>query len=266
MDLTDEPHPSLLALCDELLLHIFAFLDVPELLNSSRTCHRLRHISLDPILHQHRLHHASQCLSHQLDRRRSLSSLLPPTSTIYLSRTHSAARALSRSLIAIRLNRSLSHRPSASSLVTSNILPSECCRHDAATGEVIYGGGVAPLLVGARRSVERERVKDRLRGSVGARKGREVAEKRGWISAAGSSGAREERERPNVRNMAARFARRARVATSEASGREAGSSRWGRAVAAAKEREKARALEAPTRAKVLGLRRFWESVGRASVV
>ncbi|KAI9826568.1 MAG: hypothetical protein M1832_006164 [Thelocarpon impressellum] len=234
------PMALMLTLSDELLLHIFAFLDVPELLSASRTCHRLRHISIDPILHQRRLAAASATLSHQLTHRPSLSSLAPPTSTIYLTRTHLAARALSRSLVAIRLNRSLSRRPSAVSLVKSNILPRECCGPDGGYG--VGAGCISPALIGARRSVERERVKDRLRQQqVGAAKGRELAQNRGWL-AAEDADREKERERPSVRHLAARF------------------TRWGRG----RDRDgRKRAVEmGPPRAKVLGLRRFWEGVGR----
>jgi hypothetical protein len=109
------------------------------------------------------------------------------------------------------------------------VLPKEC-----------YGrgrdGGLAPSLVETKRRVERERVKDVLRGWVEEwrRRGSEIGER-------GSEG----EGRPDVRRMARRFAGR------EGSGREV--PRWGRRVDV---------KEAPTRAKVLGLRRFWEKVGR----
>jgi len=240
MDFTNPPL-TLLALCDELLLHIFAFLDVPELLNTSRVCHRLRHISLDPILHAHRLQYASSFLSHSLAHRPPLASLLPPSSTIYLSSTHLAARNLSRSLISIKLNRSLSRRPSASSLVSSNILPEECCRHDPETGEVVWGG-VAPSIIEVKRKIEREKLKDGLRSWIAGRA--KVAEKR----ARGVS----QREKPSVRNLVQRFARRG-VA------KEGTEPNWGpRAV------EKRSRTSEPTRAHVLRLRKFWEGVGRQS--
>ncbi|KAI9800955.1 MAG: hypothetical protein M1833_003092 [Piccolia ochrophora] len=252
-------HPSLLAISDELLLHVFDFLDIPELLATSRTCHRLRSIALDPILHSHRLSHASITLSQHLPLRPALSSLHPPTSTIYLTRTHLAARALSRSLISIRLNRSLSRRPPVATLVTHNILPPECCRPDPRTGEVVYGSGLAPSLVGARRSVERERVKDRLRTWVGERRrerGKEVAEARGWVAAGGGWEEEEEegaRGRESVRSLVRRFAGRAR-------GLERRENRWDRAV-----RERKGGRDPPPRAHVLGLRRFWERVGKEGV-
>jgi len=55
-------------------------------------------------------------------------------------------------------------------------------------------------------------------------------------------------EKPDVRRMARRFA------VEGGKGREV--PRWGRRVDV---------KEAPTRAKVLGLRRFWEKVGREGV-
>ncbi|KAI9847504.1 MAG: hypothetical protein M1837_002405 [Sclerophora amabilis] len=239
---------SLLDLCDELLLHVFTFLDVPELLNTSRTCHPLRTISLDPLLHRSRLHEASQRLSLSLSLRPSFSSLRPPISTIYLSRTHLAARFISRRLISHRLNRSLSRRPSASDLVDYNILPAECCAHNRATGEVMWGcGGVAPGLVDARRKFERERVKDRLRGWLlgqqgGKQRGLCVAEERGWVR---SREAEDAERRPDVRSLAQRFARRAKTGGIEKAG--AGGNGGERH---------------PTRAYVSRLKRFWERVGR----
>ncbi|KAI9818850.1 MAG: hypothetical protein M1827_007671 [Pycnora praestabilis] len=206
-----QPSKTLLGLCDELLLHIFAFLDVPELLSASR-------------------------------QRPSLSSIAPPTSTIYLSSTYLAGRRLSRSLISIRLNRSLSHRPSASSLISVNILPEECCRHDRETGEVLWGGGLAPSIIEVKRKVEREKVKDGLRAWLAGRA--EVVERRSQRGG--------DKEKPSVRSLVQRFARR----TGGKDGREC---RWSYPSA-----EKRRRGGEPARANVLGLRKFWEGVGMQS--
>lgn len=113
-------------------------------------------------------------------------------------------------------------------LVGWGVLPGEC-----------FGKGMAPGLVEVKRRVERERVKDLLRAWVGEwmRRGSEHA---------GATGGN---EKPDVRRMARRFAR-------ENKGREARDGpRWG-------ERRREQGREDPTRAKVLGLRRFWETVGR----
>lgn len=111
------------------------------------------------------------------------------------------------------------------------VLPRECYKKGY--------GGLAPSLVETKRRVERERVKDVLRGWVEEwrRKGCESREGEGLET------------RPDVRRIVRRFAR-----GGEREGREL--SMWGRRV---------ECKEMPTRAKVLGLRRFWENVGREGV-
>jgi hypothetical protein len=99
--------------------------------------HRLRSISLDRVLHLHRLHNSSVQLSLFLSRRPPLRSIQPPASAIYLTRTHVAARRLHFRLLSVTLNRSLSRRPSVSSLVNARILPKDCCRRDRLSGEII---------------------------------------------------------------------------------------------------------------------------------
>jgi hypothetical protein len=132
---------------------------------------------------------------------------------------------LGRNLIKIKLNRKLLGRPSAEALVQKGVLPAEC-----------YKGGMAPGLVETKRRVERERVKDLLRGWVEE-----------WRRRVGDREV--EGEKMDVRRMARRFAK---------SGERESESRWGKLAG-----EKRREL--PTRAKVLGLRRFWEKVGREGV-
>ncbi|PSK34093.1 hypothetical protein B9Z65_8419 [Elsinoe australis] len=125
-----------------------------------QTSHRLRALALDPYLHHARLRQTTQRLPCLLSTRPPLSSLQPPSSSIYLSRTHLAARRLHWSLVRIRLNRSLSRRPTITTLVSANILPRECCRRDRASGEYMYRGG---LVVERKKKVEREKVKEGLR-------------------------------------------------------------------------------------------------------
>jgi hypothetical protein len=225
---TNNPAPPLLLthLPDELLLTILSHLDIPDLLSSSRTSHRLRTLSLDPLLHVSRLHRASTTLSHSLPLRPSLAELM--AHRIYITRTTLAARNLGRNLIKIKLNRQLLKRPSKEQLVEMGVLPRECV-------------ALAPGLVEVKRRVERERVKDVLRGWV------EEWRRRGWESR------KEEEERPDVGRLVRRFA-----ASKE--GREGRYTRWGRGVEG-----KGKGREEPTRAKVLGLRRFWEKVGREGV-
>jgi len=159
---------------------------------------------------------------------------------IYITRTTLAARNLGRNLIKIKLNRQLLARPSAESLVQWGVLPGEC--YGYAKGRDGYGmRTVAPALVEMKRRVERERVKDLLRGWVEEWRRRGCEKAIVMREAAEAAG----QQRPDVRRMAKHFAR---------DGREQ-QTRWG---AMAKQR----GVEAPTRAKVLGLRRFWERIGR----
>ncbi|KAK2627077.1 hypothetical protein QTJ16_003043 [Diplocarpon rosae] len=216
--------PTLDALPSELLLHILSFLDIPDLLALTRTSHALRSLSHDPLLHIARLHRASLAIQHSLPLRPSLAELM--AHRIYVTRTTLAARNLGWNLISIKLNRRLLRRPSAEELVGRGVLPRECVVR-----------GMAPGLVETKRRVERERVKDVLRGWVGEwrRRGAETCE-----------GEREaEGQRIDVRRMARRFTR---------DGREGRETRWG-------ERRR-REREDPARAHVLALRRFWERVGR----
>ncbi|KAG4412666.1 hypothetical protein IFR04_014207 [Cadophora malorum] len=229
--------PNLPTLPSELLLHILSFLDIPDLLTLTRTSHPLRSLSLDPLLHIARLHRASISLSHSLPLRPSLADLM--AHRIYITRTTLAARSLGRNLIKIKLNRQLLKRPSAEELVQLGVLPRECW------GRKGGGMALAPALVETKRRVERERVKDTLRHWVEEwrRRGSEVVEARGVEELGGG--------KPDVRRMARRFGRD-REMRDIRENREG--ARWG-----AQRRER---REAPTRAKVLGLRRFWERVGR----
>lgn len=147
---------------------------------------------------------------------------------IYITRTTLAARNLGRNLIKIKLNRQLLKRPSAEELVELGVLPAECFGHGR-------GGGLAPGLVETKRKIEKERVKDLLRGWVEEWR-RRGDERRG----------KGDEQKPDVRRIARRFAR-------EGSGSMRDMPMWGRRVDV---------KEAPTRAKVLGLRRFWEKVGK----
>ena len=162
---------------------------------------------------------------------------------IYVTRTTLTAQNLGRNLIKIKLNRQLSRRPSAESLVGRGVLPAECfryCASNAHTGRDYKGGymGLAPSLVETKRRIERERVKDVLRGWI-----------EGWRRRGSDSrDAEADNQRPDVRRIARKFAKECRVGEREKE------SRWGKAAK--------REMELPTRAKVLGLRKFWEKVAR----
>ena len=150
------PAPELLLtdLPPELLHTILTHLDLPDLLQTSRTCHLLRHLALDPLLHSTRLHTASVTLSHLLSQRASKSSISPPTSWIWLSRTNVLSRQISKSLIRIRLAHNLEHRPSSAELVERAILPRVC--------GASYDSPVAPGLIQTHQAVQRRSVRDRL--------------------------------------------------------------------------------------------------------
>ncbi len=96
---------------------------------------------------------------------------------------------------------------------------------------------MAPSIISVKRKVERERLKDGLRAWIARRA--EVVQKK----------LAQERERPNVRSLVQRFARRA------GGGKDGRDGRWGKV--AGEKRKKGE----PTRAHVLGLRRFWEGIG-----
>lgn len=143
-------------------------------------------------------------------------------------------RSLSRQLVSIRLKQSLLRRPSATSLVKVNILPIECCRRSSSTGEVVWGEGVSPGLVEAKRRIERERVKDGLRAWL-ERKAAQVHE-------------RGEGERRSVRGLIRLFTAR----------KNATENREKRGPAK-------RPSSEPTRAHVHHMRRFWESKATGQV-
>lgn len=102
-----------------------------------------------------------------------MSKLQPPTSAIYLTRTHIAARRLHWSLVCIRLQRSLSRRPPLKTLISTGKIPPETCRYDRRSGEIVWGTGVAGALVELKRKVEREQIKEGLRVWL-ERKAREI--------------------------------------------------------------------------------------------
>jgi hypothetical protein len=144
------------------------------------------------------------------------------------------------------------------SLVDRGVLPIECCGWDGdgnearnGKGRLVFGtgrGAVSPGLVGVKRSVEKERVKDGLRGWVeGKLRRRRELEEQDEFGGVGRS----------VRGLVGLYSYSygGKVATS-------GSGRWGRGW---KERER-RVRDQPARAKVLGLRRFWEGVIRKGEV
>lgn len=147
-------HLALDGLPNEMLLHILSYLDVSDLLATSRTSHHLRTLSLAPILHHYRLRRTRFILPPLLSSpgRPSLADLI--RRSIFLTHTTVVSRQLGRSLASIRLAHRLAARPPASALIERSVLPAEC-----APG----AGYVAPAIVAKKRAVEKERVKDGLR-------------------------------------------------------------------------------------------------------
>ncbi|EXJ89245.1 hypothetical protein A1O3_02311 [Capronia epimyces CBS 606.96] len=293
------------ALPAEVLLRVFSFLEVPDLLQVSRTCHALRDIACDPLLHLERLHDASHTLSITLARRPRKSSISPPNSWIWLSKTNVLSRQISKSLVRIRLSHSLEHRPSPRQLVERAILPSSCTGYWSPVSPALIQSqqaiqrrrlmdglgrklerrpsmhslvslnilpeecarrSVSPAIVATRRKVIRESLKDGLRAWV---EGRAIqAQKRKADEAEAS-------EKITVKTLVRRFGARkllqemAENVDSVSLEKRKAQARWGREVELARKDEEKRAASTgacahPTRAHVLGLRKFWEGVIRAA--
>lgn len=184
-----------------------------------------RSLALDPLLHSQRLHASSVTLSSFLPRRPRLQTLQPPTSSIYLTRTHVAARKLGFSLALVSLNRSLSRRPPLSTLVNANIVPKDCCRVHRESGEMLIATGG---IVERKRRLEREKIKEGLRV---------------WLERkAGVIGRRKD---VVVGVLVWRFSKRAKGMGQDCNERS---------------RPSPRSWERPESGRVTGLKRFWEDL------
>ncbi|KIV80146.1 hypothetical protein PV11_07667 [Exophiala sideris] len=296
---------SLDALPPEVLLSVFSYLDVSDLLQASRTCHALRDVACDPLLHLERLHHASYILSVALPRRPLKSSISPPNSWIWLSRTNVLSRQISKSLIRIRLSHNLEHRPSPRDLIERAILPSTCSTYSSPVSPALIQSqqailrrrlkdglgrklgmrpsmdslvslnimpeeclrrSVSPAIVATRRKVIRESLKDGLRAWVEGRALQAQKKKADEVEAA---------EKHTVKNLVRRYAAR-KLAVERAEKidpvnleKRKAQAKWGREVEVARKNEERRAAAHgscahPTRAHVLGLKKFWEGVIRAA--
>ncbi|KAK8078789.1 F-box domain-containing protein [Apiospora phragmitis] len=151
------------SLPNEVLTHVLSFLEVCDLLATSRTNRHLRALSLHPLLHMLRLRRARASLPPLLfsPSRPTLRDLI--AKHIFLTHTTQISRRLARNLVAIRLSRRLPLRPSAETLVQRGVLPGECVPGAAQCREGSGAVVVAPGLVAKKRAVERERLKDGLR-------------------------------------------------------------------------------------------------------
>ena len=127
-------------------------------------------------------------------------------------------------------------------------------RTGPASKKVVMGGYVSPRLVNLKRGLERERVKDGLRGWLVGGRVRMEMEKRGR-----EEEMRKEKER-SVKGLVRRFAGKKGEDGARGKGAER-ESRWGRGAVVGEKRKRGE----PTRAHVYGLRRFWEGVGREAM-
>ncbi|KAF4972777.1 hypothetical protein FZEAL_9518 [Fusarium zealandicum] len=162
--------PCLENMPNEVLFHIMGFLDVSDLLVTSRTSHLLRDISRAPVLHHYRLRRVRSDLPFLLwsPCRPSLADLI--ARSIFMTHTSVVSRKLARSLVSIRLSRRLAARPSAEALVERSVLPKECVPGIAPVH-------VAPAIVAKKKAIEKERVKDGLRQWIACKWRREVRER-----------------------------------------------------------------------------------------
>lgn len=295
--------PSLDQLPDEVLLYILSYLSVYDLLQCSRTCHVLRSVACDPILHSERLQWASRSLELALEKRPTRASLSPPNAWIWLSRTNVLSRSINKSLIKIRIAHNLDHRPSFNDLVAKAIMPP--CPPN-----------LSPVLVQNQRAIERNRLKTGLgkklqrRPSKNSlvylnilpeesittispglveRRRRVIKEDRkdglrAWVQSRGLQAQRrramelEDTERITVKALVRRFTARKLAQDLEDScdpislEKKRAQARWGRALEIQTRKEERRialgenVCAQPTRAHVLGLRRFWEGAVRTATI
>ncbi|KHN95889.1 F-box domain, cyclin-like protein [Metarhizium album ARSEF 1941] len=162
--MTSRTSAGLERLPNEVLLHVLGFLDVSDLLATSRlqSNHLLRSLSLAPILHHYRLQRTRQILPPLLSSptRPTIADLI--SRSIFLTHTSIVSRRLAWSLVSIRLSRRLAARPSAEALVQRCVLPKECVPGMSSVH-------IAPALVAKRKAIEKEKVKDGLRRWIAAK-------------------------------------------------------------------------------------------------
>lgn len=288
----------------EVVLRILSFLHVDDLLQLSRTCHELRELACDPVLHLERIHSASYAVDRALARRPTRASISPPNAWIWLSKTNVLSKQISKSLTKIRLSHNLERRPTAQDLVARAILPATCTN---------YSSTISPVLIQSHRAVQKQRLKDGLGRKLERRpsvhslvslnilpqecasrrmspgifaKRRQVMREslkdglRAWVEGRGIQAQKrkademEFTERRTVKSLAQRFsAKKLAVELDSSTGRvglqnRRAHARWGREVELARRKEGRRSSNTgcphPTRAHVLGLKRFWEGVIRST--
>jgi hypothetical protein len=298
-----DSHSSFQQLPPEVRLHVLSFLGVDDLLQLSRTSLDLRNLACDPLLHLERIHHASRVVDRALAARPSRAAISPPHAWIWLSKTNVLSKQISKSLTKIRLSHNLERRPTVQDLVARAILPATCTSvspgliqsHRAIQKQRLKDGlgrklgrrpsvhslvslnilpeecatrRMSPTIIAKRRQVMRETLKDGLRAWV---------EGRGLQAQKRKADEMEFIERRTVKSLAKRFTAKKLAVELETStdrvdleNRKA-RARWGREVEVTRRKEERRATSNsgcshPTRAHVLGLKRFWEGVIRSAAV
>lgn len=239
---TPPPLPSrdlLSALPTEIILTIASYLDINDVYALSKTSHRLRTISQDPVLQKKRLRCARSFLSQALPKRPSLDSLRPPNRRIYMSGRDITTRSLAQSLTRVKLNRQLQNRTDPETLIEKGVLPAKYLRKRASAsvasvsarrmippGES-YSYTISPSLLPTCVELENKLVRANLRRLVGSKKigGRRrnpgpvsTKTERGYWGVING-------KRPSVKYLAARWVEKAHGVRDE---------RWGKI---AKERE-----------------------------
>lgn len=288
------------ALPDELLLLVLSHLSVLDLLQMTRTSHRLRKVALDPQLHQQRRQLAVKCLESSLLHRPARAALAPPHAQIWLNKTHVLSRSISRSLVKIRLGHSLEIRPTIQALKDKAILPAyitvlspvlaQCQRsvyHNRLKDglcrkltrrpsinslvslnilpEECARQMVSPALVERRRRVMKEALKDHLKAWIENRGLRAQRQKAIELDA---------EEKKTVKALARKLTARCAIKDAQHSSspmtkeRKRAQAPWGRSLTNHVKKERTTWDGAdcphPTRAHVRGMRLFWEGVMRAA--
>ncbi|KAJ9651116.1 hypothetical protein H2198_009595 [Neophaeococcomyces mojaviensis] len=301
MDPLASTNLTLTCLPDEILYHILSFLAIPDLLQCSRACRHLHSLATDPFLHHERLQWASHNLERKLRCRTTRAAISPPNAWIWLNKTNVLSRSISKSLIRIRLAHSLEHRPSQRDLVARAILPhcailvspalvqsqqavvkhklkDNLCRKlegrpsmsSLASLNIIpeeYAKKiVSPALVETRRRVIKESLKDGLRAWVEDRGLKAQQRKAVELDEMEKTTVKALVRRITARKLAVELEQQADAASVE---RRRAQARWGRALEAQRLKDERRADGIgggahPTRAHVLGLKRFWEGVIRTA--
>lgn len=164
-----------------------------------------------------------------------------------------------RSRLKNKLGKLLEHRPSVDQIVELNILPAECASRST----------LSPKLVETRRMVIKEGLKDGLRAWVKSTAIKEQKRKEEQFDVDVNS--------ISVKAIVRKFSARKTAADLEADvdsvslEKKRAQVRWGKALEIERKKEERKssvlgASSQPTRAHVLGLRRFWEGVIKTAAI